>query len=739
MSWLAASFGNAWLWPLLLAALLPWLLHLLDRRRARRVDWPAVRFFLTGSRRKLRRLVLREYVLIALRGVAVLFFVLALLRPRGSAVVEGAPAGPRGVVVVVDTSFSMAYRETPSSTRRLAAARRSARELLADLESRDLVYLVVAPPSASPPDLAPLDPGTARQRLRELRHHPEPFDLLEALDAAVRLSADLPTPRREIHVFTDLQATSSPSLPPGKRRLLRSRLAEQSPRPTISIVDCGQEETTNRTVSRLTVPDLAVAIDEPVELRCELTVWGESPGPLLVRIHVDGELVAQESVEVAGDGRARLAVKHRFRTPGWKEVRVSLPADRLPEDDSRHVVLPVRERIDVLLVETPSGPRNRESGQRFYQAAWPRVPGMETPQSVLRPRRVHSLAGGTGGADVVVLADLPGFSPREAALLESHLKEGGGIIVFCGEAVDADLYNERFFRGGRGFLPVQLTERSRVPRSRPLHPVDVDLLHPVLDVFAGAEQGDLELVEVYAHWKTGARAPGVKVLAAVGSDTPWLLERRYGKGRTLLLGSSAVEDDSDLPLTPLFPPLVHRLVKYAAGGRDAPRSRLVGERLRWTLPPRLVDPGPTPELFVRDPSGAQHEIRLGTSSGEPLVAEFQDPAEPGFYRLEVRGEPALRIPRAVNLPAAESRLQRIDPGELSALEATLGIRHREVGSPPTLSREERRIDVEYWPHAAWAALILLFGELILLRSFAPSSPPPAAPRRAAVSKVGGPS
>ena len=46
MNPLPDTFNNPQLWPLLLFAILPALLYFIDRRRARRIDWPALRFFL---------------------------------------------------------------------------------------------------------------------------------------------------------------------------------------------------------------------------------------------------------------------------------------------------------------------------------------------------------------------------------------------------------------------------------------------------------------------------------------------------------------------------------------------------------------------------------------------------------------------------------------------------------------------------------------------------------------------
>ena len=65
----------------LLAAALPVLIHLLNRRRLKRIRFPAVRFVLLSQRRISRTYRLRHWILLALRTVAVLLLVLLLANP----------------------------------------------------------------------------------------------------------------------------------------------------------------------------------------------------------------------------------------------------------------------------------------------------------------------------------------------------------------------------------------------------------------------------------------------------------------------------------------------------------------------------------------------------------------------------------------------------------------------------------------------------------------------------------
>lgn len=104
-------FGLNFLNPIFLAGLaaaaLPILIHLFSRRRAREVTFPSLEYLQEISRRKVRRMRLRQWLLLALRVLIIAFFAMAMGRPaiRGGAGVV--TRGSSTIAVILDNSFSM--------------------------------------------------------------------------------------------------------------------------------------------------------------------------------------------------------------------------------------------------------------------------------------------------------------------------------------------------------------------------------------------------------------------------------------------------------------------------------------------------------------------------------------------------------------------------------------------------------------------------------------------------------
>ena len=132
------------LYPLFLfglaAASLPILIHLFNRRRLKRIRFPAVRFILLSQKRISRSYRLRHWLLLALRTLAVIFLALLLANPifqTGAGLFAG--GGPVSLVVLLDNSLSMTWSGDGNGFKQ---AKEAARLLLSALNDGDRAALI---------------------------------------------------------------------------------------------------------------------------------------------------------------------------------------------------------------------------------------------------------------------------------------------------------------------------------------------------------------------------------------------------------------------------------------------------------------------------------------------------------------------------------------------------------------------------------------------------------------------
>ena len=98
--------GLLWALPV---ALLPLVIHLLNRLRYRSVRWAAMMFLVAATRSSTRRARLRHYLILLCRILLLAAFLFALCRPMVGGWLGSALAGPPDtIILLLDRSSSMA-------------------------------------------------------------------------------------------------------------------------------------------------------------------------------------------------------------------------------------------------------------------------------------------------------------------------------------------------------------------------------------------------------------------------------------------------------------------------------------------------------------------------------------------------------------------------------------------------------------------------------------------------------
>src|SRR6185437_7687105 len=246
---------------------------------------------------------------------------------------------------------------------------------------------------------------------------------------------------------------------------------------------------------------------------------------------------------------------------------------------------------------------------------------------------------------LVVLNDSGPLSPALADALVRFVNGGGQMIVSTGPRTDAGSFNSTL----QQISPAILREPVQTKAGESMAITEVKFDHPIFEVFQ--ESGRLASANVIGYFRSEPRQ-NASVLARFEDGSPALVEARTGKGRVLLFTSSLGPSWNDLPLTPLYLPFIHQMVRYAGTREQNAWSRLgqtftVGKR-QEQAPPAIDTPG-----------GARLSESRSTPDGDLLVTA----REPGFYRLRYSSQPDFA---AVNIDGAEGDFTKLNFGEFVA-------------------------------------------------------------------------
>ncbi len=191
----------------LAAAAIPIIIHLFTRRRPREVRFPSLEFLTEVNQSEIRRLKLRQWLLLLLRALAIAALALAISRPALRGSVGPHRGAATSIVALVDQSGSMGAAGTAGGTL-MATAQRVVEDLLATLGPEDELLLVPYDQAVHPVTPRPSsDLGRLRGAIQALVPGARATDHAVALEFAARALAESHALNRELFWISDFQTT----------------------------------------------------------------------------------------------------------------------------------------------------------------------------------------------------------------------------------------------------------------------------------------------------------------------------------------------------------------------------------------------------------------------------------------------------------------------------------------------------------------------------------------------------
>ena len=706
------AFLNPWLVLGVLGAGVPVVIHLLNRFRPKLVQWAAMELLRRAMLAKSRQIRVEDIILLVLRTLAIVLAALALARPTITAA-GGKWLGTRpGVVLALDASFSMMHQGGAAA--RFDHARERAREILRTLEPGDPATLMLI---AGRPRVLLRNVGynqeTFERALRDAGPVPESLNLEACLDDAAGLVAEMKSSARECYVVTDAQANQWRDL--GEKA--RASLRELADAATLFIVPVDAAQAENLAVTRLEYASGALRAGSLARYVVQVSNTGTIERTnVAVRLEVNGTTVDQRTVgRIAPGESAALPMFAQFDKPGCAGIAAAIGSDELDADNRRYAVADVRERVDVLCVDGGGVVRARgDSETAFLATALVPQSGAAVKPSLrveVMPYLEFDPKLALRQHGIVMLANVPDLPERSAAAMREFVQRGGSLVIFLGDRVSPQLANARLNSDGAPLLPGALAAPvgELRPDAKGWPIVVADAAHPLARTLSALPKELLAEARVFRYVKVKPESDARVILRCGDAGDPLLLEKSIGRGKVLLLATSANRAWNDLAVNPVYPILLQDMTTYLT---RQPWEQAVTVGSPVVLPLAADQPGQS--AVIRDPDGRPTTVQVARREGQP-VAELPAAAKPGFYELHGGGAGAVRV--AANVDARESQAAGLNSRELGV--ALRGTRARvlENDASAEAAIRESRVGTELWRYLLLAALALFVTESLLARRF----------------------
>lgn len=709
------------------AVSVPVVIHLLHRRRFVIVPWAAMRFLLAAQKQNVRRMRLEQWLLLLVRILIVAFVVVAMsaVMPWAESLwrqLVGDTSQPQVTtgrthrIIVLDGSLSLATREGDQSL--FERARQQAQQLIRASKPGDGLSLVLLGPTAQAIVSGPAD--NPERVLREVQALHQPHgnaDLAGGLNLIAGLVQRSPPQfaHREVIVFSDYQRATwlgvafaaGDAEEPSVGKVSGTELWQAiSDRATTAVVQVANEQPPNnlavtnlalgdalviaggRTTVSATIHNYGTADRHGVLVEFLVARVGDTPDRGKADGGVNMQPVRPETIDLPAGGTGQtVTFAHSFTEPGEYVVQVRVEPDALEQDNTRSLVVRVRETVPVLLVNgRPEPEPTRQATYHLARALNPFPPNAPNPIAPARPEVVTYTAFSNPGLvdltrfEAVFLCDVPTLTERDIERLDAHLKRGGGVVIGLGPAVNLDDYNRIFNRKGNGLLPVPFGPLVKADQGSAftLTAEEEEFLRPPLAAFqSDRDRAALTAsrVERYVRVALGPRSearrmlsflpPSSKTLPSKDLD-PALIDWPTPRGRLMLLTTSFSQAWTTWPLSPSYLPFVQELMRVVVPGA-VQRVVTVGEPVELQLPAALVGL----EATITRPDRSTETVTL-TAGAECATVRLPDTDQCGLYRVVVAGQRD-ELFAAVNPPAttaqgnSESDLRRLLPGDLATL------------------------------------------------------------------------
>ncbi|HKK44596.1 MAG TPA: BatA domain-containing protein [Balneolaceae bacterium] len=568
----------------LVAVAIPIVIHLINLRRPQKISFSTLSFFNELRKSTIRRIRIKQYLLMALRALAVLFLALALARPFLPPTLTGAVSSgePKAVAILIDNSASMS--RIGSHGPLIDQAKDIADRILRNGTSDDR-FLITTTNEDGGGSGSFIGAARARKSVSEVTAVNTAHYTKEKFKSAYEQLQSAPQSQAMMYIISDGQQSQLSDL---KNVKLDDK---NNPKPvSVQLITLQQAKQQNLAVSSLTLKSQMLSKGSPVTLAVDVQNVGEAAAAnQFVSLEVEGEMSGQYEVSLQPGETKEFTFQIVPDKIGDLTGRIIIEGDEVGYDNTRYFVIRIPKTRSILLVndeKTPSSfssylaPALEAARQTNAQISFDEKPVDQVDQSHWQ------------SYDGIVLDGLEQVPEYWFQALQRYVQNGKGVLFFPSEKGDIGNYNKFFtpFNAGKfnnvvgeygSFKPV-----IKMAALKEGHPILNDLFSKKKDESINVQ---LPSVYYYYRYREPSNTGSLDILKMANGD-PLLEEQQFGKGVLLISSIGADPGWSNFPVNPLFAPLYYRSILYASSSENGGlQQHSLGTPFIWQGKPGLAN------------------------------------------------------------------------------------------------------------------------------------------------------
>jgi len=679
----------------LIAAAIPIVLHFLNLRKLKTIEFSTLAFLKELQKTKIRRIKLKQWILLLLRVLIILFLVMAFARPTLKTISFGdSSTAKTTAVIILDNTFSMSVIGEKGS--RLNNYKQIAKNLLTNFQPGDEIA-VIAVGHLRAKSISPSGNfASVKKEIDDLEISNISGTLNEAMIKASQILYSSKNYNKEIYLLSDLQKgrivnTDSEISGFGKTISSDTRLYLFTGTPN-EIVNLGVDD--------LKPNNQLYEVGKEVSFSAVIKNYsGSEVNDNVVSFFINGRRTAQKNLSLIASESKEISFETTLQDTGLVEFSTELEDDAILQDNKRFFSVYIPGDISLLLLG------DRTDDTKFVKLALG-IPNQKIKLTELRTEQTASV--NLQKFDAVIIVGTEKLS--DAKPFSNYISAGGNIIVMPGSQNTLAGF-QKFSKGlglptanavvGKPGSPDSFTQFAKT-----------DFQHPLLkNIFEEKTKAEIESPEIFCYFKTFSGQTGKNIIS-LADNSSFLSEYNIGKGKVLLYSSAPVLSWNTFPLKAFFAPLMTKSLLYCSVksnidsfivcGKEALAdiSNSVSQQIKVTTPGNLDD------YFSAD------------SLSNKKYLPYPNTFETGTYKIFSRNH--LLDYFSVNHDPRESVLEAVSETAFEGYLKQIGYEGKFIslatGTNYLKDIYQSRFGTELWKYFLIIVLLLAVAESLLARS-----------------------
>jgi len=706
-----------------LAAAIPVFIHMIHRQNLRELPFATLRFIRISEQKTRNKRRIQDLFLMLLRMAVLALIAIGLANPTIRNLSNLWGGAQTSAVIIVDNSASMGMID--GTAPRIDTALAQAEKILDQLSSSDNIAVIV-PCGLTFPENGQLFSSQEKVRkvLRDTKVSFEKANLGVAVQQARSLLVKANTPSKLIFVISDQQAVSWQSLAVAAENVTEKAAADVSTNVSaaerkemlqipIILVNCNQAPKPNVGLARLDTKNVLPIAQVPLPMTVYLKNESKLEQTRRIDVYVDGiKQYSSADIKLDPESQEGHPFTIVFDRGGLHKGEVRLAGtDGNPLDDKLYFAMEVDQGIPVAIIKPMRHEIPFLEETYYIEKALQTGAGGVSPIRLTMINKEDLLTEPLQNYAAVIAVNLPAPEQDAAERLVQYVERGGHLIWTCGDNIYADDYNRLNEEFSGKLLPLPILSQQVPDVDSGKDAWNIEMMDGNYPAFRNlVNPRDLYTrVFVYRRIPVDLTKGNASALASLDDGIPLIVQRRVGNGSVTFLGTGVHVSWTNLPIRPIFVPMINQLVFQLAGVEQTRLQTVAGQPLTFTFKederPKTVE--------IIPPSGEllRRELKKDADGKISATFVFEDTNQVGVYTLR-----PLDTARQVQIPFSVN----IDSDELdSACLTEENCKARFAGTPYVFAQAGDEIDSTFdqlkrgtslWDMFLWIVLTILVCE-----------------------------